>query len=415
MPTIAPPGLVPADALDYFRAKAMKPAYSWEDVWREEHAAAFTVAKAMQLDVLRTLRAALVRALAEGRTFRDFANQLEPELQKLGWWGTQDVLDPLTGELISAELGSARRLRIIYDANLRAARAAGQWARIQRSKNTHPYLLYQLGPSREHRLQHTAWHGLLLPVDDPFWQTAMPPNGWGCKCRVRAVTERQYQRLQQNGIPSRDPENPGQIPVKTAAPAFQMQEYINKRTGEVLTVPRGIDPGWDYNPGQAGRVAALETELAGKRQQTAVVLGQTVPEPVWPAGSEPVYSTVAGVKQTEIERILRGIPAAGEQIEALARFLDAHPVKAVLLKQTEMSFLSQSAGRIEDAIRQFLGVTRLPQLVYTIRRPRHINGFTASRYAHVVTKVSARAKLAGTDPARLAQAVEQLVTNPHAG
>ena len=37
--------------------------------------------------------------------------------------------------------------------------------------------------------------GTLLPVDDPWWQTHYPPNGWGCKCWVRQVSRREAERL----------------------------------------------------------------------------------------------------------------------------------------------------------------------------------------------------------------------------
>jgi len=36
--------------------KKLKVAFSYKDVWNEEHATAFTVAKAMQLDVLSDIK-----------------------------------------------------------------------------------------------------------------------------------------------------------------------------------------------------------------------------------------------------------------------------------------------------------------------------------------------------------------------
>ncbi len=40
--------------------------FSWQDVWKSEHAAGFTVAKAMDLDLLADIRSAVDQALAEG-------------------------------------------------------------------------------------------------------------------------------------------------------------------------------------------------------------------------------------------------------------------------------------------------------------------------------------------------------------
>jgi uncharacterized protein with gpF-like domain len=127
-------------------------------------------------------------------------------------------------------------MRVIYDTNMRTARAAGQWERIQRTKRAMPYLVYTLGPSREHRVEHLRWANLCLPADDPFWDTHMGPNGWGCKCGVRQVSRYEFDQMQQDGT------------ITTDAPEERYVKWLNKRTGEEETVPEGIDPGWAYNP-----------------------------------------------------------------------------------------------------------------------------------------------------------------------
>lgn len=251
------PGVVPREALDYFRAKGWQVGFSHLDVFREEHATAFTVAKGMEADVLRDIREAVDAALAEGKTFAQFKAELQPRLEELGWWGRKEMADPLTGEAREVQLGSPRRLKTIYRANLRTARAAGQWDRVQRTKRALPYLLYSLGPSENHRPLHESWAGRILPVDDPFWQTHYPPNGWGCKCRVRQVSAREAER---RGGPSR-------------APEVTTREWVNKRTGEVVEVPRGIDPGWDTNPGAVGRLTQAERLLEDKEKALARVVG----------------------------------------------------------------------------------------------------------------------------------------------
>lgn len=225
---------VPKEALRYFRRRDLRPGFDYRDVWLQEHAHAFTVAKAMELDLLDDIRRGLDRALAQGKTLRQFTAELIPLLQGKGWWGRKEVVDPRTGRRVVAQLGSPRRLRTIYRANLRAARAAGTWERAQRTKKTHPYFLYELGPSKEHRDQHRAWAGTLLPVDDPWWDDHFPPNGWGCKCRVRQVSRTEAERL---GGP-------------TEAPPRNEVQSINRRTGEVQKHDEGIDPAWASNPGK---------------------------------------------------------------------------------------------------------------------------------------------------------------------
>jgi uncharacterized protein with gpF-like domain len=231
---IKPAGPLPVEAIDYFDAKHLLPSFSFEDVWREEHAVAFTVAKAMNQDVLSTIQKALSTALREGQTLQQFKKDLTPTLQKLGWWGAKEMVDPKTGETVEAQLGSPGRLKTIFDANLRTARAAGQWERIDRTKAVRGYLVYELGPSEHHRPLHEQWAGTILPVDDPWWDTHFTPNGWGCKCFVRQIGRAELARL--GGV-----KHP---------PPTTFVKYRNSRTGQVLEVPAGIDPGWDFNPGK---------------------------------------------------------------------------------------------------------------------------------------------------------------------
>jgi len=271
------PGPAPKEAVDYIKNKGWKPGWDYRDVWREEHAVAFTVAKATQVEVLQSIRTEVERAVTDGITLREFRKSLTPTLQKLGWWGRQDQVDPLTGEIKNVQLGSPRRLKTIYDVNCRTARAAGQWQRAERTKKALPYLLYQVGSARKHRQEHLSWNGTLLPVDDPWWDTHMPINAYGCHCHVRQVSEGEKNDLMQNGIP--DPAAPMEInpetglptgrrkrmttPVKTDAPPVKYRDWLNKRTGETIRVPEGIDPGFDTNPGKT-RLQNIAQLLAGK-------------------------------------------------------------------------------------------------------------------------------------------------------
>ncbi|WP_084645093.1 phage minor head protein [Oceanobacter kriegii] len=254
----------PKEAQAWFRAKGFKPAFDHREVWKEQHSHAFTVAKAMKMDVLTSIRESLDGALANGKTFAQWKKELQPELERLGWWGKQEMTDPVTGEIREVQLGSPRRLKTIYNTNLRTARAAGQWQRIQRSKRAMPYLVYELGPSEQHRREHVSWAGILLPADDPWWQTHYPPNGWGCKCRIRQVSKREYDRLKASGN------------YLTTAPKITTKEWTNGRTGEVLQVPKGIDPGWDHNPGMHQSKALADNE---QRSQQAMDKALDVPVP----------------------------------------------------------------------------------------------------------------------------------------
>lgn len=256
MITLALKLLPPEEAIAYFRQKGYRIGFSYLDVWQQEHQAAFTVAKAMSLDLLTDIRAEVDAALAKGTTLQTFIDALRPNLVQRGWWGKQEVIDPKTGEKVLAQLGSPRRLKVIYDTNLRTAHAEGQWQRIQSAKATLPYLLYDHVPSAHERPEHVAWDNLVLPVDDPWWLRHMPVKAWGCKCRVIQLGERQLKRLGK-GVDS--------------APEETWRDYTNARSGETQRVPAGVDPAFNYPPG--GRLGSLGKHLAERVERAPAPLG----------------------------------------------------------------------------------------------------------------------------------------------
>ena len=233
------------EAQSHVDRKVLRPAFAWQDSTAEEHAIAFTVAKMMDEDMLAETQKALQDALAQGTDFATFKARLKPYLMARGWWGKQLMGDPQDGEIKLVQLGSTRRLRTIYHTNLHSAYAAGQWARIERNKKAFPYLKYIPSDAAFPREEHRRFYGMILPVDDPFWQTHMPPNGWGCRCNVRALTRAQAEK---EGI--------------SPSPQLEDVEHINTRTGEVEHYPEGVDPSFAHNPGD--RLGALKKIYAEK-------------------------------------------------------------------------------------------------------------------------------------------------------
>lgn len=392
MPDYKFPADPPADVLDWFRAKRIKPSFDYRDVWQKEHAQAFTVAKAMRSDVLTSIREALDDAIANGKTLDQFRKELTPTLQRLGWWGRQEMSDPLTRERREVQLGSPRRLRTIYNTNMRTARAAGQWQRIERRKRTHTHLVYELGPSERHRLQHLQWAGLVLPVDDPWWQTHYPPNGWGCKCRVRQITRREADRLVATGKYGTEP------------PPILRKEWVNDRTGEVQRVPVGIDPGFDYNPGMSRGKATVAAEKTARKEMKKAI-AKPVVDPVLPA--ESVYSTARGVTQKGIEDALAQIEGSAPQMQKVREFMQAHPIKLLAIKEREMG-TGKTAAKLSQDIGRFLGIGNAWGK-YNTQRARRVGGFTFLTAEHIVVKVKPTDNLARVDMAAIGSAVEKAV------
>ena len=291
--------LPPHEAIDRFRAKGLHIGFAWQDTDAATHLESFTVAKAANLDLLRDIRAAVDRALAEGVSFDDFRAELQPLLERRGWWGRREMTDPRTGETVEVQLGSARRLETIFRANLAASYARGRWERIERLAEDRPFLRYSAVLDERVRPDHAQWHGVVLRVDDPWWRTHYPPNGWRCRC---IVTQHDADSLARNGFePS--PTRPAHEGMTRA--------WHNERTGEDVRVPIGVDPGWDHNVGRQDSVRAARSILVEKVADAPVAVAQAALSEGWDS-----YAAAGRAVRETISNAIPGAP--GETAHALA-------------------------------------------------------------------------------------------------
>ena len=244
-------GLIePRDAAEFFERKGwLLPSFRWQDTFREEHARGVAVAGVMKLDVLQAFADELQATINAGGDLRSFSQRMQVLLEKKGFWGDVEITDPRTGELRTTKFDK-RRLQLIFDVNARQAFAAGRWKRIEQGKERKPFVMYMTMNDERVRISHRPWHGLVLPVDHPFWRTHYPPNGWRCRCTAFAVSEKDIARYRAAGVP-----------VKRDAPEIVMRPWADRHNGRTLQVPAGIDPGFDYNPGQRQLAGVVQREL----------------------------------------------------------------------------------------------------------------------------------------------------------
>ena len=291
--------LPPHEAIDRFRAKGLHIGFAWQDTDAATHLESFTVAKAANIDLLRDIRAAVDRAIAEGVSYDDFRAELQPLLERRGWWGRREMTDPRTGETVEVQLGSARRLETIFRANLAASYARGRWERIERLAEDRPFLRYSAVLDERVRPDHAQWHGVVLRVDDPWWRTHYPPNGWRCRC---IVTQHDADSLARNGFePS--PTRPAHEGMTRA--------WHNERTGEDVRVPIGVDPGWDHNVGRQDSVRAARSILVEKVADAPVAVAQAAVHEGWDS-----YAAAGRAVRETISNAVPGAP--GETAHALA-------------------------------------------------------------------------------------------------
>ena len=226
------------EQITYFRHKLTLPTRTWTELWQSQHDLAFTVAGATTENLLMDLRGAVDSAIANGTTLETFRQRFDGIVAKYGW---------------DYHGGRNWRSRVIYDTNLRTSYAAGRYQQMKAVAQSRPFWRYRHShASTEPRQQHLHWDGLILNHNDPFWNTHYPPNGWGCKCYVETLSQRDLDRL---GKPTPD-----------TTPPITTRNWVNKSTGQIHQVPAGIDPGWAHAPGQqtaplSHRIQAIEKLL----------------------------------------------------------------------------------------------------------------------------------------------------------
>lgn len=215
----------PVEAIEFLRKKVNVPTRTWTDIWQGQHSAAFVVAGAQSDALLADFHEAVNRNIAEGRTLEQFRADFDQIVARHGW----------------SYKGSRNwRSRVIFNTNLRMAYSAGKWDQFQRLKKMRPYLRYVAVMDDRTRPLHAHWHNTILPVDHPWWDTHIPPNGWNCRCMVQSLSERDLKRY-------------GFKVTETPPPIEMEPREINTSSGKVvIQVPKGIDPGFAYNPGKAG-------------------------------------------------------------------------------------------------------------------------------------------------------------------
>ena len=198
----------------------------------------------MREDILKDIRSALDKALSEGKTFKEFSKELKPTLQKKGWWGEQIVVDS-KGNAEKVQLGSMYRLKTIYSVNMQVAYQTGRYKTQVDNAANRPYWQYVAVLDANTRPEHAQLHDLVFPCDDAFWTAFYPPNGWRCRCRVRALSDSYVKKHN--------------LIVDSSNNRLSEEErLVSKKSGEYKPVTVYTDPltgkkiapdvGWSYNP-----------------------------------------------------------------------------------------------------------------------------------------------------------------------
>ncbi len=207
------------EQINFFLKKLNLPTDSYLDLQGKDHDYAFVVAGANRNDIIADFRKAVDKAINNGTTLAEFRKDFDKIVAKHGW---------------DYNGGRNWRSRIIYDTNLYSSFQAGRYQQQMRFTHLRPYWEYQHRDGQKNpRPLHQSWDSLVLPFDDPFWQTHYPINAYGCKCSVIAHSKTSLKR---EGL------------TVSKSPKIEYEtKILGKRSGnpKTVTLPKGIDYGFD--------------------------------------------------------------------------------------------------------------------------------------------------------------------------
>jgi SPP1 gp7 family putative phage head morphogenesis protein len=244
-----------AEAIRFFRDKTVLTPARYRQLTEEARVRAFTVSGVARMDVLTDLYGGIDRAIKSGTTFNEFKKSVKKAMATRGWTG----MNPY-------------RLDTVFRTNIQAAYQAGHYQRQMEVAGNLPFWQYVAVMDGRTRPAHAAINGKVLRSNDPFWQTSYPPNGFNCRCTVRALSKGD----------------------------------LSRESLDVETDVTGIaDPGFDNNPGEVSyrdTLAARSINLASREKwlplidQGTAEAGRpsTVPYDPMPARLGPTLKDLGG-------------------------------------------------------------------------------------------------------------------------
>lgn len=330
-----------AEQNQFFRRKLNLPTNAWTDIYTRDHDYAFVVAGANRDDLVQDFRQAVEKAIADGTTLEEFRKDFDRIVAKYGW---------------SYRGGRNWRSRVIYETNMRSSYMAGRLEQLMAVREERPYWQYLHSDAVEHpRPEHESWNGLILRWDDPWWQYHFPINAWGCQCSVRALSEDDLRRMGKTG--------PDEAP-----PIVWQTRTIGQNSPDgprVVEVPQGIDPGFEYMPGQA----RLESEVPFPRGggPEPGLPNHLPPDSLPPARPIPA-SQVLGEEILDTDAIKRFLQPLGASLDKPAIFQDVVGQRLVVGKEM---FISPASGEL---VIQQPGLAKkwLLLAAETLRRPAEV-------------------------------------------
>ncbi len=97
--------------------------------------------------------------------------------------------------------------------------------------NKRPYWMWKWRDSPQPRPNHQALNGKVFLASDPFWDVAFCPCGYGCRCTVFALSERDMKRMNKTVSTPPDPKtiaDPGFRRAAGTSPESEREDILKE-------------------------------------------------------------------------------------------------------------------------------------------------------------------------------------------
>ncbi len=152
------------EAVSWFLNKGIVSPEEFAELSRSARLRAFSAAQVYGADELLAIYNALLHAIETGTDYAEFARATEDIL--LRPWHRETV----------------------FRTNVLSAYGRGHWRQAQETAAARPYARYSAVMDGRTRPSHAALHGLVYPLDHPFWRLYWPPWDYNCRCAAMTLS-----------------------------------------------------------------------------------------------------------------------------------------------------------------------------------------------------------------------------------
>lgn len=160
------------EAVRWFITKTVVNRATWDTLTEAAQKRAFTVSGVQNAHVLQTVFDSLERAIAEGRSLKQFKRDVEQVLRK-EWGGS--VKNP------------GFRIETIYRTNVQSALNAGRLHQLRQPDVVKSRPIWVFDALMDGRTSSICIRlsGIARPNTDPWWKTHIPPMHFNCRSKIK--------------------------------------------------------------------------------------------------------------------------------------------------------------------------------------------------------------------------------------